>query len=263
MKTIKLTAVALTSALLLASCSSAPVEAPAQESEQEEDVEETTEETTTEETTEETTTESPAAAYPDTFDGLVDYMVESDAMSDWIAEINAEEDNDTDILCWYYDPVSQSVLDTQYADEPGIINCTEVMAYPGPRSDREGSALLFYLYEIDPDNLEIYDDGAGEYAMITWNNIARDWDNIDMSDASISPVDALGYVFDDDGNPIVDNTVDDFYVTFTAINGNYAITVMVITYNPIWDMMGDMAYQNDGTSAQADQIVDTFMEFGA
>ena len=227
----------------------------------------TTEATTT---TEETTTEPPAPLYPDTFEGLIQYMCESDVYGEWV--------NEVETLCGdeYFiegftvvcndSPELQSVLDATYAQDDGIVHMTRIVS-SSPLSytaDWEGVPVTVEFYEIDPDVIELYEDGDSYGAEVMMTYPVMDFEGAYErqealgEDYSYADYRMTFYTFDDEGNVNVDEpTVS--WVTFNAINGNYGMSIYVVTSD-------DYGYREYGYSGNSDDpivqdMIDTFMAF--
>ena len=259
MKRSKITSVTLICALLLASCSSDATPATTL------DPAPTTAAATSSEATseEETATEAPAPSYPDTFEGLIEYMLDSEAVVSWMEDMNSAEGSLGDCECWWYNDQQQSVYDAIYADEPGVVNYTFVTSYLDYESyiDHEGDVCYFFLYELDPDQLEIYDGDYYPGAELTYNTVQRDTLNVDREDLSaLTPLERWGYVFDDNGAPVISET-SARWVTFNAVNGNYALVVTVITESDYG--YTEYPYLDPGTSDRAEEIIEAFSNFNA
>ena len=259
MKRSKIISMALICALLLASCSSNATPATTLDP-----APSTTAATTAEATSEEETeTEAPAPTYPDTFEAIIEYMLESEAVVTWMNDMNSAEGSLGSCECWWYNDQQQSVYDAIYADEPGVVNYTFVTSYLDYESyiDHEGDVCYFFLYELDPDQIEIYAGDNYPGAELTYNVIQRDTLNIDWEDpAALTPLERWGYVFNDDGTPVISETATR-WVTFNAVNGNYALVVTVITESDYG--YTEYPYFDPGTSDRAEELIDTFMNFNA
>lgn len=259
MKRSGITSIALICALLLSSCSSDAT--PATTLDPAPTITETT--SAPETSVEETETEAPAPTYPDTFEGLIEYMLASDAVAGWMGDMNSADRVCGNCECWWYNDQQQSVYDAVYADEPGVVNYTIVTSYLDFETyiDHEGEVCYFFLYELDPEQTEIYNGDNYPGAELTYNVVQRDTLNIDWADPqALTPLERWGYVFDDNGDPVISETASR-WVTFNAINGNYAIVIYVITESDYG--YTEYPYFDPGTSDRAEELIDAFMGFNA
>ena len=196
-----------------------------------------------------------------TFEDVITYMENSDAVKEWLA--SSVELDGLEGECWYRVPELQKVCDAEISGEPSILNYTAFRIYYASKDQILDEVTYFEIYEIDKSS-QLYSymtqAGALEYAMKV---PYRDYEGFDQDEYlanyhNMTTAERMLYSYDASGNAI---TMDESKTVTFPIHGlNGRFIIVVHSGEKAEDGSIFEAFSADNDRGQA--IVDAFMNFG-
>lgn len=194
------------------------------------------------------------------FEGLVNYMNDSDTVKKWISDAYIFSDYKGE--CWYFDEELQNECYAEISEDTHIKNYTCIRIYTEGMKDSMEIVTRVDIFELDEDTIQYnVAKNNGELTYV-YRSLKRDLENVDWKEFSenvkgMTTAERMFFAYDEETGELLMNEAETRTLKVDAVNGPY---VLVVTSGLMTDTgFHEMSNENNST---AQEIIQTFQDYG-